>query len=109
MPGLITFRRGTLSYPDLPRSSIASTMVLGREYHCTTGCTWLLEKFHGIKLHAADVHMSKPTADWERVGDRFYRKIQVYTDVFDIDLELEHYDVSGAPFGGALGEDHAPS
>jgi len=47
--------------------------------------------------------MSKPTADWERLGERYYRKIQLYTDVFDPDLELEHYSISGAPFGGALG------
>ncbi|KAK8249181.1 vacuolar protein sorting-associated protein [Phyllosticta capitalensis] len=42
----------------------------------------------------------KPTADWERVGDRFYRKLQLYTDVFDQDLELENYVVVGAPYSG---------
>jgi len=47
--------------------------------------------------------MSKPTADWERVGDRFYRKIQLYTSVFDQDLELENYQIAGAPFSGAVG------
>ncbi|TKA58749.1 hypothetical protein B0A49_08037 [Cryomyces minteri] len=46
--------------------------------------------------------MSKPTADWERVGDRFYRKIQLYTAVFDQDLELENYVVVGAPYSGAV-------
>ncbi|EKG16533.1 Vps16 [Macrophomina phaseolina MS6] len=46
--------------------------------------------------------MPKPTADWERVGDRFYRKIQLYTDVFDQDLELEHFHVVGAPYSGAV-------
>lgn len=46
--------------------------------------------------------MSKPTADWERVGDRFYRKIQLYTSVFDQDLELENYVVAGAPLSGAV-------
>lgn len=45
----------------------------------------------------------KPTADWERVGDRYYRKIQLYSSVFDPDLELDHYRIVGAPFGGALG------
>lgn len=45
----------------------------------------------------------KPTADWERVGDRFYRKLQLYTDVFDQDLELENYVVVGAPYSGAVG------
>jgi len=47
--------------------------------------------------------MSKPTADWERVGDRFYRKIQLYNSVFDSDLELENYQIAGAPFSGAVG------
>lgn len=48
--------------------------------------------------------MSKPTADWVRVGDCFYRKIQLYSDVFDEDLELEHYTVIGAPYSGAVGK-----
>ena len=47
--------------------------------------------------------MSKPTADWEKVGDRFYRKVQIYTSVFDSDLELENYNLAGAPYSGAVG------
>jgi len=47
--------------------------------------------------------MSKATADWERVGDKFYRKTQIYTSVFDPDLELENYVVTGAPYSGAVG------
>ncbi|KAK3113378.1 Vacuolar protein sorting-associated protein 16 [Teratosphaeriaceae sp. CCFEE 6253] len=46
--------------------------------------------------------MSKPTADWERVGDRFYRKTQLYTSIFDPELELENYVVTGAPYSGAV-------
>ncbi|EON69772.1 hypothetical protein W97_09035 [Coniosporium apollinis CBS 100218] len=46
--------------------------------------------------------MAKPTADWEKVGTRFYRKVQLYTAVFDQDLELENYLVAGAPYSGAL-------
>ncbi|KAI9777827.1 MAG: hypothetical protein M1839_008504 [Geoglossum umbratile] len=46
--------------------------------------------------------MSNPTAEWEKVGDRFYRKIQLYTAVFDQDLDLDNYIVAGAPYGGAL-------
>ena len=45
-----------------------------------------------------------PTAGWEKVGDRFYRKIQLYTAVFDQDLELDNYVVAGAVYGGAIGE-----
>ncbi|KAI9743145.1 MAG: hypothetical protein M1818_003440 [Claussenomyces sp. TS43310] len=46
--------------------------------------------------------MAHPTADWERVGDTFYRKSQLYTAVFDKDLELDNYTVTGAPYGGAI-------
>ncbi len=49
--------------------------------------------------------MSAPTSEWERVGDRFYRKVKLYEAVFDQDLELENYVVAGAPYGGAIGED----
>lgn len=47
--------------------------------------------------------MSNPTADWEKVGDRFYRKVKLYDAVFDQELELENYVVAGAPYGGATG------
>jgi hypothetical protein len=47
--------------------------------------------------------MANPTADWEKVGSKFYRKIQLYTAVFDQDLELENYIVTGCSYGGALG------
>ena len=46
---------------------------------------------------------SNPRAGWERVGDQFYRKIQLYESIFDPDLELENYLVAGAPHGGAIG------
>lgn len=44
-----------------------------------------------------------PTAGWERVGDRFYRKTQLYTAIFDLDLDLDNFYVAGAPYGGAVG------
>ncbi|KAL8936002.1 MAG: hypothetical protein Q9211_004401 [Gyalolechia sp. 1 TL-2023] len=46
--------------------------------------------------------MSNPTANWEKVGDRFYRKVKLYDAVFDQDLELENYLLTGAPYSGAL-------
>lgn len=46
---------------------------------------------------------SNPRAGWEKVGDEFYRKVQLYESVFDSDLELENYLVVGAPYGGAIG------
>jgi len=47
--------------------------------------------------------MANPTAEWERVGGKFYRKTQLYTAVFDQDLELENYIVTGCSYGGAIG------
>ena len=47
--------------------------------------------------------MANPTADWEKVGSKFYRKTQLYTTVFDQDLELENYIVAGCSYGGAIG------
>lgn len=38
------------------------------------------------------------------MGERFYRKTQLYTGVFDLDLDLDNYIVAGAPYGGAIGE-----
>jgi hypothetical protein len=46
---------------------------------------------------------TSPIAGWEKVGDQFYRKVQLYDAIFDEDLELENYIVAGAPYGGALG------
>lgn len=45
-----------------------------------------------------------PTAGWEQVGERFYRKIPLYTAIFDQELDLDNYLVAGAPYGGAVGE-----
>ncbi|KAI0419987.1 vacuolar protein sorting-associated protein [Xylaria grammica] len=45
---------------------------------------------------------TNPTTGWEKVGDRFYRKTQLYTAVFDQDLDLDNYIVAGAPYGGAV-------
>lgn len=42
-------------------------------------------------------------ADWESVGDKWFRKTQQYTEVFDQDLDLDSYLVVGAPYAGALG------
>ncbi|KAH6976013.1 Vps16, N-terminal region-domain-containing protein [Ilyonectria sp. MPI-CAGE-AT-0026] len=43
-----------------------------------------------------------PRADWESVGDKWFRKTQLYTAVFDQDLDLDNYIVTGAPYAGAL-------
>jgi hypothetical protein len=47
--------------------------------------------------------MSKPTANWEKLSSSFYRKVPLYTSVFDPDLELENYAIAGAPYSGAVG------
>ncbi|GFP58908.1 probable vacuolar protein sorting-associated protein 16 homolog [Trichoderma asperellum] len=41
-------------------------------------------------------------ADWERVGDKWFRKTEQYTAVFGQDLDLDGYIVTGAPYAGAL-------
>jgi vacuolar protein sorting-associated protein 16 len=41
-------------------------------------------------------------AGWEKIDDQFYRKIKLYEQIFDPDLELENYLVAGAPYSGAL-------
>lgn len=46
--------------------------------------------------------VAHPTAGWEQVGERFYRKVQLYTQVFDADLDLDNYIVAGAPYSGAI-------
>ncbi|KAI5864576.1 vacuolar protein sorting-associated protein 16 [Durotheca rogersii] len=43
-----------------------------------------------------------PTTGWEKVGDQFYRKTQLYTAIFDQDLDLDNYIAAGAPYGGAV-------
>jgi hypothetical protein len=53
--------------------------------------------------YAAQMTAPNPRAGWEKVGDQFYRKIQLYESIFDPDLELENYFVAGAPYGGAIG------
>ena len=47
--------------------------------------------------------MASPTIGWERVGDRYYRKVKLYDAIFDQDLELENYIIAGAPYAGAIG------
>ncbi|KAK0621199.1 Vps16, N-terminal region-domain-containing protein [Bombardia bombarda] len=48
------------------------------------------------------MEVAHPTAGWEQLGERFYRRIQLYTQVFDQDLDLDNYIVAGAPYGGAI-------
>ncbi|CAG8258947.1 unnamed protein product [Penicillium salamii] len=43
-----------------------------------------------------------PLANWEKIGNSFYRKIAVYDAIFEDDVELENYLVAGAPYGGAI-------
>ncbi|KAH6670239.1 vacuolar protein sorting-associated protein [Plectosphaerella plurivora] len=46
--------------------------------------------------------IAHPAAGWESVGDRWFRKTQLYTEVFDQDLNLDNYIIAGAPYGGAI-------
>ena len=49
------------------------------------------------------MEVAHPTAGWEQVGEKFYRKTQLYTQIFDQGLDLDNYIVAGAPYGGAIG------
>jgi len=46
---------------------------------------------------------SNPLANWERLGDSFYRRVSLYDAIFDEDVDLDNYIVAGAPYGGAIG------
>lgn len=45
-----------------------------------------------------------PTAEWESVDGKWFRKTQLYTEVFEQDRDLDNFIVVGAPFAGALGK-----
>ncbi|PHH49100.1 putative vacuolar protein sorting-associated protein 16 -like protein [Ceratocystis fimbriata CBS 114723] len=45
---------------------------------------------------------AQPRTNWERLGDKWYRKIQLYTEVFDQDLNLDNYVIAAASYGGSL-------
>ena len=47
--------------------------------------------------------IAHPAAGWESVGDKWFRKTQLYTEVFDQAIDLDNYIVAGAPYGGAIG------
>lgn len=90
--------RGGVKCDDAPRRE------LQHRQPCMTSALKLLKQPVSQRpRHDSPITMSKPTANWEKVGDKFYRKIQLYTAVFDQDLELENYNVVGAPFSGAVG------
>ena len=44
-----------------------------------------------------------PRTSWEQLGDKWFRRVQHYTEVFDQDLDLDNYIIAGAPYGGAIG------
>ncbi|KAF9877506.1 hypothetical protein CkaCkLH20_05206 [Colletotrichum karsti] len=56
----------------------------------------------GIGFEDDMMEVSHPSAGWDNVGDKWYRKIQLYTEVFDQDLDLDNHIVAGAPYAGAL-------
>lgn len=44
-----------------------------------------------------------PRSSWEQLGDKWFRRVQHYTEVFDQDLDLDNYIIAAAPYGGAIG------
>lgn len=51
---------------------------------------------------AAPMTSINPRSGWEKIDNQFYRKIRLYDQIFDSDLELENYFIAGAPYSGAL-------
>lgn len=49
------------------------------------------------------MHTAHPRTSWEQLGDKWFRRVQHYTEVFDQDLDLDNYIIAGAPYGGAIG------
>lgn len=43
-----------------------------------------------------------PTADWEILGENYYRKVLLYAAVFPPEVDLNLYHLTAAPFSGAL-------
>ena len=43
-----------------------------------------------------------PRAGWEGRGTRWFRRTQLYTAVFEADVDLDNYILAGAPYGGAI-------
>jgi hypothetical protein len=46
--------------------------------------------------------ITKPTANWSKLGTRFYRRIPLYTQLFDPDLDLTQHLIAGASYAGAI-------
>ena len=73
--------------------------------------TWVVVCHQVIHFPPCFIHLwntlpmtsTNPRAGWEKIGNQFYQKVQLYESIFDPDLELGNYLVAGAPYGGALG------
>lgn len=103
MPG--DMGSNTSSLYGLARSPPA-VAVHRRTAPTSTSRAWVNGLFRVIfrDSHRPVMAPPNPLANWEKVGDSFYRKIPVYDAIFDEDIELENYIVAGAPYGGAIGE-----
>lgn len=80
-------------------------MLLEKASRSTHRHTLQLPPYNNSKDHDTHSAMTtvKATADWNRVGDKYYRKTQLYTSIFDGDLELENHTLVQAPYSGAIG------
>lgn len=46
---------------------------------------------------------------WNQMGDRFYRKFEVYQMSWGADMDVSKYILAGAPHGGPIGDLSFPS
>lgn len=88
--------------PASPTTSTFTTFVAAQQfwadYHISER-----RGLRGIDHEVTVMDVIHPRADWETVGDKWFRKTQNYTAVFDQDLDLDNYIVVGAPYAGAIG------
>lgn len=80
------------------QTGAARSLINLLETSLWTGTCLRLDKDEPIAMDTL-----QPRADWETVGDKWFRKTQTYTAVFDPDLDLDNYILVGAPFAGAIG------
>ena len=64
---------------------------------------WL--QLRSLNCYEDDTKMDfgHPTAEWNQLYDRYYRKREVYAMLWD-KMDLSKYMVAAAPFGGPLGD-----
>ena len=95
---------GRLSRGNIQSSTLYGYSIYKTEYFLRISASPLVTISHADSRSEKKLKlMANPTADWERVGGQYYRKVKLYDAVFDQDLELENYIIAASLYGGAIG------